>query len=98
VAKDTEMVGQDMLAELRQQRETLLHARDGVREVDSNLSLPPCIPLPSPLHLCWRVSAVLAREFCALHTLPPLLTFAYAVRSALQRPTFRMKPPPSAFR
>mmetsp|Transcript_24349 Transcript_24349/g.57854 ORF Transcript_24349/g.57854 Transcript_24349/m.57854 type:complete len:284 (+) Transcript_24349:243-1094(+) len=36
-ARDTEMVGQDIISELRQQRETLLHARDGVREVDQNL-------------------------------------------------------------
>eukprot|EP00286_Rhodomonas_abbreviata_P018908 CAMPEP_0181306582 /NCGR_PEP_ID=MMETSP1101-20121128/10383_1 /TAXON_ID=46948 /ORGANISM="Rhodomonas abbreviata, Strain Caron Lab Isolate" /LENGTH=271 /DNA_ID=CAMNT_0023412661 /DNA_START=248 /DNA_END=1060 /DNA_ORIENTATION=+ len=37
MARDTEMVGQDIMLELRQQRETLLHARDGVRDVDSNL-------------------------------------------------------------
>ena len=38
VARETEMVGVDIMMDLRQQRETLLHARDGVSEVDSNLS------------------------------------------------------------
>jgi hypothetical protein len=38
VARETEMVGADIMLDLRQQRETLLHARDGVGEVHA---LPP---------------------------------------------------------
>eukprot|EP00283_Hemiselmis_rufescens_P010640 CAMPEP_0173432696 /NCGR_PEP_ID=MMETSP1357-20121228/10408_1 /TAXON_ID=77926 /ORGANISM="Hemiselmis rufescens, Strain PCC563" /LENGTH=253 /DNA_ID=CAMNT_0014397331 /DNA_START=38 /DNA_END=799 /DNA_ORIENTATION=+ len=35
--RETEAIGEDVMLDLRQQRETLLHARDGMREVDDNL-------------------------------------------------------------
>uniref|UniRef100_A0A7S1DXJ3 t-SNARE coiled-coil homology domain-containing protein n=1 Tax=Hemiselmis andersenii TaxID=464988 RepID=A0A7S1DXJ3_HEMAN len=35
--RETEAIGEDVMQDLRQQRETLLHARDGMREVDDNL-------------------------------------------------------------
>eukprot|EP00281_Chroomonas_sp_CCMP1168_P029089 CAMPEP_0206252362 /NCGR_PEP_ID=MMETSP0047_2-20121206/22534_1 /ASSEMBLY_ACC=CAM_ASM_000192 /TAXON_ID=195065 /ORGANISM="Chroomonas mesostigmatica_cf, Strain CCMP1168" /LENGTH=97 /DNA_ID=CAMNT_0053678411 /DNA_START=85 /DNA_END=375 /DNA_ORIENTATION=+ len=37
MARETELIGEDIMQDLRQQRETLLHARDGLREVDENL-------------------------------------------------------------
>lgn len=38
IARDTEMVAVDIMEDLRQQRETLLHARDSANEVSENLA------------------------------------------------------------
>mmetsp|Transcript_67665 Transcript_67665/g.180908 ORF Transcript_67665/g.180908 Transcript_67665/m.180908 type:complete len:111 (-) Transcript_67665:40-372(-) len=38
IAEETEMIGADIMQDLRQQRETLLHTRDSAKEIEENLS------------------------------------------------------------